>query len=77
MKTADVKHINRIVNDIQLLDQYARLEILKKLVHLIKISESLETKKERSLLDLKGLGKEIWETIDSDTYLEQERNSWT
>lgn len=76
MKTANVKHINRIVNDIQLLDHYARLEILEKLVHLLKRSESQEPKKERSLLDLSGLGKEIWETTDADTYLEQERNSW-
>ncbi len=72
-----MKHINRIINDIQFLDQYARLEILEKLVHLIKRSDYLETKKEHTLLDLRGLGKEIWETVDSNTYLEQERNSWT
>lgn len=77
MKTVNVKHINRIINDIQLLDHYAKLEILEKLVQLIKRSESLETKKTRSLLDLSGLGKEIWETIDADIYLEQERNSWS
>jgi len=77
MRTANVKHINRIINDIQVLDQYARMEILEKLVHLIKSSDHLVTKKEHTLLDLRGLGKEIWETVDSNTYLEQERNSWT
>ncbi|MCU0287412.1 MAG: hypothetical protein MUF15_13590 [Acidobacteria bacterium] len=40
--------------------------ILIVLVQLIKRSESLETKKTRSLLDLSGLGKEIWETIDAE-----------
>ena len=28
------------------------------------------------ILDLRGLGKEIWEGIDVDDYLNNERNSW-
>lgn len=29
-----------------------------------------------SILELEGLGKEIWEGIDPDKYVEEERNSW-
>jgi plasmid stability protein len=29
-----------------------------------------------SLLDLQGLGKEIWRDIDSDEYVDAERRSW-
>lgn len=29
-----------------------------------------------SILDLEGLGKEIWEGIDPDEYVAKERDSW-
>lgn len=31
---------------------------------------------DRSLLELQGLGKSIWQAIDVDEYLRQERSSW-
>lgn len=33
-------------------------------------------KKKRSILELRGLGKEIWEGIDPDEYVAKERDSW-
>ncbi len=30
-----------------------------------------------SVLDLKGLGKEIWQGIDAQEYVDQERSSWS
>jgi len=30
----------------------------------------------RSILELEGLGKEIWEGIDPDQYVRKERDSW-
>ena len=30
----------------------------------------------RSLLELRGLGKEIWKEIDAATYVRRERDSW-
>jgi hypothetical protein len=30
----------------------------------------------RSILDLQGLGKEIWRDIDAQEYINRERNSW-
>jgi hypothetical protein len=29
-----------------------------------------------SILELEGLGKEVWEGIDPDEYIAQERDSW-
>jgi len=29
-----------------------------------------------SIMELKGLGKEIWEGIDTDAYIKAERDSW-
>lgn len=33
-------------------------------------------KNPRSILELQGLGKEIWEGIDPDAYVAQEREAW-
>ena len=30
----------------------------------------------RRLSELKGLGKDIWETVNVDEYIEQERSAW-
>ena len=31
----------------------------------------------RSILELKGLGKDCWKGVDVQEYLEQERSSWS
>jgi len=31
---------------------------------------------QRSILELQGLGKEIWQGVDAQEYIEQERASW-
>ncbi len=33
--------------------------------------------KKLSLLDARGLGREIWKQVDSARYIDQERESWT
>lgn len=73
---AEIKQVDRIISDIKILDYYGKLEILEKLVKLIKSSEPKKLKKEYSLLDLKGLGKEVWKNVDVDEYIDTERNSW-
>ncbi len=30
----------------------------------------------RSILELQGLGKEIWQGVDTEAYIDQERASW-
>jgi len=34
-------------------------------------------KPKRSILELEGLGKQIWNHIDAQEYVNQERNSWS
>lgn len=36
----------------------------------------VEPKPLRSIMELKGLGKEIWQGIDAQEYVNQERDSW-
>jgi hypothetical protein len=32
--------------------------------------------KRRSILELQGLGKEVWQDIDPEEYIDRERDSW-
>ena len=66
--------VERIINEIKILDYYAKLEILEKLVRLLK--EPTKKSKKSSLLQLEGLGKEIWQDVNVDEYIDQERDSW-
>jgi plasmid stability protein len=38
--------------------------------------EALGVQQKTSILELEGLGKELWEGIDPAEYIEQERSSW-
>jgi hypothetical protein len=75
-KMTESKQIDIIINDIKVLDYDGKLELLEKLVRLIRSPEREKIKKGRSLLDLRGLGKEIWKDINVDEYIDKERNSW-
>ncbi len=44
--------------------------------HLVKNSPELETQKTRSLLELEGLGAEIWDGVDAQEYVNELRDEW-
>ncbi len=50
------------------------LEVYKKNHEIV--MKKIKAKKPLSLRNLKGLGKEIWQTIDVDEYIKKERESW-
>lgn len=68
-------HMSReeLLAAIQNLDTDEQLELLKELAAII---WSKARKKKRSILELEGLGKEIWESIDAQEYVNRERDSW-
>jgi len=41
-----------------------------------RLSGELAPRPRRSLLELQGLGKGVWEGVDVDEYLRRERSSW-
>jgi len=40
------------------------------------LKQALRTKKRRSILELQGLGKEIWAETDAADWVRSERDSW-
>ncbi len=48
--------------------------IAQEATHLL--SQALDEGKGLSILELRGLGKELWSGIDATAHVEQERESW-
>ena len=46
----------------------------QEVVHLL--SKAVEEQEPRSILELRGLGKEIWKDVDVARYIEEERQAW-
>lgn len=64
----------RLLSEVRRLDADERLKLLEDLVVLIRAQSGLTSK--HSILELQGLGKEIWEGVDPRGYVNQERNAW-
>jgi hypothetical protein len=53
-----------------------QLKLVENLSILIRQQLKMTSKPKRSILELRGLGKEIWGNIDAQEYINQERDSW-
>ncbi|MDA0243080.1 MAG: hypothetical protein OT477_06670 [Chloroflexi bacterium] len=51
-----------------------RVRLLEALAHTIRLE--VADKPSRSILELEGLGQEMWRQIDVDQYIQTERDSW-
>ncbi|MBW6492919.1 MAG: hypothetical protein K0B15_17180 [Lentimicrobium sp.] len=67
-------NIVQIVNQIEKLDYNSKINLLSRLVDLLK--REGKAIQPSSITSLKGLGKNVWQKIDTDLYLSEERGSW-
>jgi hypothetical protein len=66
--------INQIVSEIERLDYSDKINILSRIVNLLRKEDS--SHQVYPVTSLKGLGKSIWQKNDTDSYLSGERESW-
>ncbi len=60
-----------MLREIKKLEAEEQIKLLEELIFM------LESKmKKRSILELKGLGRDVWEAVDVEKYIESERSSW-
>jgi hypothetical protein len=71
---AQTINIQEIVNQIEMLDYRNKVNILAKVVSMIKTEQ--KTTNTEPITNIKGLGKSIWSNVDTKTYLATERGSW-
>ncbi len=63
-----------ILNQIQHLTSDEQFQLLEDLVTLVRRQSTARPL--HSILELEGLGKEIWRDVDVQKYVDQERDSW-
>jgi len=61
-----------IRNQAQRLSTDEQFRLLEDLVAMLK----KKSRPQHSILEFKGMGKEVWEGVDVDKYIRQERDSW-
>jgi hypothetical protein len=66
---------DQLFDQVRKLSYYDQLRLLADVATLLRFQETAPYHK-HSLLELEGLGKEVWEGINVKEYLNQERNSW-
>jgi hypothetical protein len=65
---------NEVLKQIQCLTPDEQRQLIKDIEAML--HRQNESKHRHSIMELKGLGKEIWEGIDAQEYVNEERRSW-
>jgi hypothetical protein len=65
--------VTEIMQQAQALSPQERKELVKLLIDSLEVRQ---TEPRRRLSELRGLGKEIWQDIDAQEYVDQIRDEW-
>jgi len=63
-----------ILRNVESLSRAEQLRLISELAEYLRLEAAPEPR--TSILDLQGLGKEIWQGIDAQDYVDRERASW-
>ena len=75
MATLNVKNLpDALYRRLQARARRDHRSVAQEVTHLL--SEALESSKPLSILELRGLGKELWEGVDAAAHVKRERASW-
>jgi hypothetical protein len=64
----------KLLDEVEKLPYVDQLRLLEQIAVLIRQKAAVKTP--RSIMELQGLGKEIWQNIDAQKYVDEERKSW-
>ncbi len=65
---------NQVISEIKTLNLSDQLRLLEEMATLIRKNTSKT--ESRSILELKGKGKNIWKGLNVKAYIDEERSSW-
>ena len=75
LATLNVKNLpDSLYRKLQARAKRERRSVAQEVAHIL--SEALESSKPLSILELQGLGKEHWQSVDAGTHVERERAEW-
>jgi hypothetical protein len=76
MATATYETVLEMAESLAVDERLRLMEELKLKVPVTTPSEAPETGKKHSIMELEGLGKEIWQGIDATKYVRELRAEW-
>jgi len=65
-----------VVYQVQQLTDDEKLQLLQDIAAMLRHQGKAYPRRKHSIKELRGLGKEIWQNMDVEKYIEEERNSW-
>lgn len=65
---------HQVISEVKTLDLSDQLRLLEEMATLIR--KRTHTAQSRSILELKGKGKDIWKGLNVKAYIDKERSSW-
>lgn len=71
MSVASYEQVLQMTRQLELSDRLRLLEALAE-----ELRHQVERPRRRSIMELEGLGAEIWQDVNAQEYVNQERNSW-
>jgi uncharacterized coiled-coil DUF342 family protein len=71
-----MSNYQEVLQQAQTLTPEEQIRLIEDLSSLIRQQMMMISKPKRSILELRGLGQEIWNAVDAQEYVNQERNSW-
>ena len=75
MATLNVKNLpDRLYRKLQARAKRQRRSVAQEVAQIL--SEALDTPEPLSILELQGLGKELWQGIDAAAHVDRERSTW-
>ena len=69
-----VTSYGKLLEEVEKLNQAEQLRLLEQIAVLIRSKATVKTR--RSILELQGMGKNIWHNIDAQKYVDKERALW-
>jgi hypothetical protein len=66
--------LNEVLSQVQHLTYEDQLRLVEDLVASLRRQGKARPK--HSIMELRGLGKELWKGVDVEKYINEERNSW-
>lgn len=75
MATLNIKKFpDELYQELQRRARERHRSVAQEAVHIL--SEAVGQLEPRSLLELKGLGKRVWDAVDADDHVDAERDAW-
>jgi len=67
-------NINNIIQEIEALDYTNKINVMSKIIAMLKHSTKETTS--TNITKIKGLGKEVWQDVNIENYITKEREAW-